>query len=88
MQEPLNPLIAILILIIIITIVIIIILVAKIVLKSRKPYQFTEDITDLNKIFAILPREMEEGESRTPEAPPSMLPEYPLKHREESEQNE
>ena len=53
------------------------ILTAKYLLKQRTPYQFTDDITDLSKIFKVRPVPIVEEQS---EAEPALSPALPLSH--------
>lgn len=55
LQESIDPTIVGLIVALIIAILVIIILIAKVIIKTKKPYQFSDDITDLNKIFKVVP---------------------------------
>jgi len=85
MQEPPNPVIVALIFALVITIVIIVILVVRQLITTRKPYQFTDDITNLNIIFKIKPIHPEpEKTEKQQEVPPSALFTAPLKYPSKS----
>lgn len=55
MQQSLDPTVAGLIIALLIAILVIVIVVIKYLLRIRKPYSFTDDITDISKIFQITP---------------------------------
>lgn len=76
MQPPFDPVVAGLLITIVGLVLGLFILLIKLLNKTRKPYQFTDDITDLNLIFTVKPKEVEEEEVEEPRiispAPPPM----------------
>lgn len=89
MQPPIEPLTIGLIFGLIITILVIIALIVKSLLKQRTPYSFSEDITDLSKIFIIHPIPADQESTSQPTIPrPTAIPEYPLKNIHQGEIDE